>query len=77
MRIAIANASFHKADATPRRFPQQGNAHQAGETISSRWTSVIAMLRDLTSPFGAVLGCRVSYKGRFFTKGGVKAQQIW
>ena len=31
--IIIDNATFHKADATPRRFPPQGNAHQAGQSI--------------------------------------------
>ena len=31
--IVIDNATFHKADATPRRRKTQGNAHQAGENI--------------------------------------------
>lgn len=31
--IIIDNASFHKADATPRLRKAQGNAHQAGESI--------------------------------------------
>ena len=31
--IVIDNATFHKADATPRRRKAQGNAHQAGQSI--------------------------------------------
>ena len=44
--LILDNATFHKADATPRRRQAQGNAHQAGERI-----------RELVEQ----AGCRLEY----------------
>ena len=49
--IIIDNATFHKADATPRRRQAQGNAHQAGQSI-----------REIVSEAGCHKGYRFAYE---------------